>query len=98
MLLSDEVVKENILHPKVQYIIWKEDTDKGERYLAKFRQRSYYHCKWFSKEELKDAKINNFSFLKSMQARMRKTINLKLSTNSYFNPNFTKVDRILAST
>ena len=39
-----------------------------------------------------------FSILKSMQARMKKTNNLKLSESQYFNPNFVKVDRILSST
>lgn len=84
--------------PRVEFILWKTDGEE-ESFLVKFLGRSYIQTKWMTRDSLSELGFEvNSSCLKSIKIKMRKTRELKLKPDTYFNPNYLIADRILTST
>lgn len=79
---------------------WMDNEDpEMEKFLVKLEKRSYHQVVWKTRAELKGMGYEvNSSSLKSVKNRMRKTQDLKLRNDQYFNPSFKIPDRILSST
>ena len=79
--------------------IGEEKEDDGYIYLAKFFDKSYHRCQWFTEFELSqhDYALDRRK-KKSMWIRITRTKKLRLQGEYHFNPSFLLPDRILAST
>ena len=88
------------LKPKVECLIWKLEVENEEtKYLVKWQNTSYHRVSWHTRAELKEKGFEvTSSALKTLANRMKKTRELKLEGEHYFNPNYLVADRILNST
>lgn len=93
---QEEQVSYSFLEARVESLLWRREEGGQEEFLVKYAGRSYHHVEWVSGSGLAGRGVEvNASMLKSLKVRMRRTEELKLEEQHYFNPNFLQVDRVL---
>ena len=78
----------------------EREKDETVEYLCKFQNKSYLHLVWLTLDEAKERDIMMIRLTKRNKQQIQERLNetrKKFGENHYFNPSFTKIDRILTS-
>ncbi|KAJ3044119.1 choline dehydrogenase 7 [Rhizophlyctis rosea] len=74
-------------------ISWRMNPDNGkEELLVKYKNMSYYHAEWLSRAEVEEGKTGKTRVKRFLEKPIWET---QWSDDEPFNPNYTKIDRLL---